>query len=156
MKVQDLMTKHVYCVSTDQSLNDAAHLMWQHNCGSVPVVDKENRVVGMVTDRDIAMAAYINGKCLSDMPISKTQPRQLICCKPEDDIRTVEELMQLYQLHRLPVVGDNSEPLGIVSLNDLAVAYKSGVREIKPKDLSETLSAICSTLSNSMPARAVA
>jgi predicted transcriptional regulator len=104
----------------------------------------------------IAMAAYINGKCLSDTPISATQSRQLVSCRPADDIRTVEGLMQAHQLHRVPVIGVNCEPVGIVSLNDFAVAYKSGVREIKPKDLCDTLSAICSTVSNAMPVQAVA
>lgn len=156
MKIQDLMTQNVYCISTDQSLNDAAHLMWEHNFGCVPVVDGENRVVGMVTDRDIAMAAYINGNCLADIPVSATQSRQVVACKPDDDINSVEKLMQAHQLHRVPVVGDHGEPMGIVSLNDFAVAYRSGVRSIKPKDLCDTLSAICSTVSNAMPAQAVA
>jgi len=156
MKVKDLMTQHVFCVSIDQSLNDAAQLMWEHNCGSVPVVNAENRVVGMITDRDIAMAAYINGNRLVDTPVSTTQSRQLISCKRDDDLSAVERLMQAHQVHRVPVVGDNSEPVGILSLNDIAVAYRSGVKSIKPKELCETLSAICSTVSNAMPVRVVA
>jgi CBS domain-containing protein len=89
MKVQDLMTKNVFCVAIDQSLNDAARLMWEHDCGCAPVVDGENHVVGMVTDRDIAMAAYINGNRLIDMPVSTTQSRELISCRPQDDLSTV-------------------------------------------------------------------
>jgi CBS domain-containing protein len=156
MKVQDLMTHNVVCVTSDQSLNDAARLMWEHNCGCVPVVDAENHVVGMLTDRDIAMSAYITGNRLADTPVSSAQSRQVVSCKPDNDLGTVEGLMQAHQVHRVPVVGDNHELVGIVSLNDLAVAYKSGVRSIKPKDLCNTLSAICSTVSNALPMRVVA
>jgi len=156
MKVKDLMTQNPFCVSSDQSLNDATQLMWEHNCGSVPVVNAENHVVAMLTDRDIAMSAYITGNRLADTPVSSAQSGQVVSCKPDNDLSTVEELMQLHQLHRIPVVGDNHELVGIVSLNDLAVAYKSGAKSIKPKDLCDTLSAICSTVSNAMPMRGVA
>jgi CBS domain-containing protein len=120
------------------------------------VINAENRVVGMITDRDIAMAAYINGNRLVDSPVSTTQSRQLISCKRDDDLSAVERLMQAHQVHRVPVVGDNCEPVGILSLNDIAVAYRSGVKSIKPKELCETLSAICSTVSNAMPVRVFA
>jgi len=156
MKVQDLMTKNVFCVAIDQSLNDAARLMWEHDCGCAPVVDGENHVVGMVTDRDIAMAAYINGNRLIDMPVSTTQSRELISCRPQDDLSTVQLKMQSNQVHRIPVLGENSEPVGMVSLNDIAVAYKSGVRAIKAKELSDTLAAICGSGSTVSAVQAVA
>jgi len=58
VKVENIMTSTVFCVGSGQSLNEAAQLMWEHNCGSLPVVDEDNQIVGMLTDRDIAMAAY--------------------------------------------------------------------------------------------------
>jgi CBS domain-containing protein len=156
MKVHDLMTGNVHCVAIDHSLNEAAQIMWEHDCGSVPVVDADNRVVGMVTDRDIAMASYINGKSLVDMPVSTVQSRQLVCCKPGDDIKDVELKMQVNQVHRIPVIGEHLEPLGIVSLNDIAIAYRKGVKAITSKDLSDTLSAICVAPSQVRAVQAVA
>jgi CBS domain-containing protein len=156
MKVKDLMKKNVFCVAANQTLNDAAHLMWEHNCGCAPVLDAESHVTGMVTDRDIAMAAYFEGKCLAEIPISTTQSRKLVACKPEDDLTDVQLMMQSHQVHRIPVVGENSEPVGIISLNDIAMAYKSGNKSVKAKDVSDTLSAICTTMSNVRAIQAVA
>ena len=143
MKVQNIMSKDVYCVGENLSLNDAARLMWEHNCGCVPVVDEKNQVVGMLTDRDIAMAAYFNGGSLADIPVHATQFRQLVHCGPEDEVSDVEAMMQAHQIRRVPVVGENLEPLGVLSLNDIALACQNGVRGIKHKDVSDTLAAIC-------------
>ena len=66
MKVGDLMTKDVKACSQHDSLNRAAQLMWENDCGSVPVVDSDSKVVGMLTDRDICMAAYTKGIALKD------------------------------------------------------------------------------------------
>jgi len=143
MKVENIMTSTVFCVGSGQSLNEAAQLMWEHNCGSLPVVDEDNQIVGMLTDRDIAMAAYINGKTLSEIPVSTAHSQELVCCQKGDDISDVQHMMQGHQVHRIPVIGDGGEAIGIVSLNDLALAYKAGTRQIKAKDISDTLAAIC-------------
>lgn len=140
------MSREVFCVSTGQSLNDAAQLMWEKNCGCAPVVDSENHVVGMVTDRDIAMAAYIEGKRLVDIPLSTTQSRPLVSCASTDELKAVERMMQSHQVHRIPVIDESKRPVGIVSLNDIAMAYKAGNKDVKPKELSDTLSAICATV----------
>jgi CBS domain-containing protein len=146
MKVESLMTRDVCCIDSGRSLNEAAQLMWQHNCGSVPVVDENNQVVGMITDRDIAMAAYINGNSLAAIPISIAQSKQLVCCEASDDIGEVEQMMQAHQVHRVPVIDKLGEPVGIISLNDIACAYKAGTRGIKAQDISDTLAAICSPM----------
>jgi len=152
VKVQEVMTRNVFCIGDAQSLNDAAQLMWEHNCGSVPVVNEDRQVVAMITDRDIAMAAYTKGRCLADIPLDTAKSQQLVCCKPEDDIREVQHMMRTHQLHRIPVVDDKLQPVGIVSLNDIAGLCQSGSKQIKPKDVSDTLAAIC----GSMGAKSVA
>jgi CBS domain-containing protein len=142
------MTKNVFCIGDARSLNDAAQLMWEHNCGSVPVVNEDRQVVAMITDRDIAMAAYIQGRSLADIPLETAQSQQLVCCHAQDDIREVQHMMRTHQLHRIPVVDDSLQPVGIVSLNDIASVCQSGSRQIKPKDVSDTLAAICSSMLN--------
>lgn len=143
MNVQEIMTKNVYCIGLEDSLNAAAQLMWEHDCGSVPVIGDEKQVVGMITDRDIAMAAYIRGDRLEDIPISSARSERLICCTVDDDIKDVQQLMQAYQVHRIPVVDDSGEPLGIISINDIACAYKGGTKGLQAKAISDTLAAIC-------------
>ena len=146
MKVENIMSTEVFCVGSAQSLNDAAQLMWEHNCGSAPVVDEDNQMVGMITDRDIAMAAYINGGSLSSIPVSVAQSKEIVCCKSDDEVDDIQYKMRTHQLHRIPVIDDNGQPVGIVSLNDIARAYKAGTKGLKAQDISTTLAAICSPM----------
>lgn len=146
MKAQSIMTSNVFCVGSEKSLRDAAKLMWEHNCGSIPVVGEGNRLVSMITDRDIAMAAYLNGAPLETIPLSVAQSKQLVSCKPDDDIKDVQQMMQTYQKHRIPVVNKEGEPVGIISLNDIACALEAGVKGLKAQDISSTLAAICGSI----------
>jgi len=144
MKIKQLMTKTVYSINNNQSLSDAAQLMWDHDCGWLPVLDENSKVLAAITDRDIAMAAFLNGKCLSDIPVSKAQSQNLIACGPEDDIKAVEEIMRSNQVRRIPIVDKNASLAGIISLNDIALAYQAGNKGVDPRVLSETLAGICS------------
>ena len=144
MKVKNIMTARVFCVDANQTLGDAAHLMYERNCGSAPVVDDGEKIVGMVTDRDIAMAAYMNGGGLNSIPVSLAQSQPIVCCKSDDEIDDVQHLMQMNQVHRIPVINDDGQPVGIVSLNDIACAYKAGAEGLTSQDVSNTLAAICS------------
>lgn len=155
MKAKNIMTENVCCVGNSQSLKDAAQIMWEHNCGSVPVVNEANETVGMITDRDIAMAAYINGNSLDNISVSTAQSSQLTCCGVNDDISKVESMMQVHQVHRIPVLGKQREPVGIISLNDIARAYKAGTKGITAQDVSDTLAAICSPTQENQPISAV-
>ena len=143
MKVAEIMTSDVFSVTQQQSLNEAAQLMWEHDIGSVPVLGDDNQVVAMLTDRDIAMASYLNGSRLDHIPVSIAESRQVVCCKPDDEMGTVENLMQENQIRRIPVIGESAELLGIVSLNDLACAYSTNGKTMKSKELSDTLAGIC-------------
>jgi CBS domain-containing protein len=142
MQIDSLMTKDVACVGQHQSLNEAAHLMWEHDCGSVPVVDERGQVIAMITDRDISMAAYTQGKHLRDIPVSCAMSKELFCCRPDDDLARVESIMQSHQVRRIPILDDQSHALGIVSLSDIARACRRGVRGVVARDLSATLAAV--------------
>ena len=94
MKVGDLMTREVKtCIERD-SLQKVAKVMWDNDCGCVPVVDEENRVVGVVTDRDICMAAYTQGLHLYGMQVQSAMARTVVCSAESDDLATAEELMR--------------------------------------------------------------
>ena len=156
MKVKDLMTTEVQAIGASQSLGDAACLMWEHDIGCVPVVDDSRKVLGMLTDRDIAMSAFLNGKALSDIASATARSRNAVCCLEDDDVETVMKQMGSNQVHRMPVVNDDAMLVGVVSLNDCANAYRSHNRSMKAKDISDTLASICQHAEDHLPQFAAA
>jgi CBS domain-containing protein len=155
MKVQELMTTKVVAITDRDTLNDAARLMWEHNCGCIPVLGADNgHLVSVITDRDIAMASYINEKCLSDIPVTVAHSRHAIVVRPQDDIVAVEKIMQSNQIRRVPVIDDASHVVGMVSLNDIAIASKVNRSGVSAEDVSNTLFAICKKTINE-PSRMV-
>jgi CBS domain-containing protein len=145
MNVQELMSTNVETVHLDDSLNRAAQIMWEHDCGAVPVIDGESRVVGMVTDRDVCIAAYTQGRPLSQIPVSSACAHVIQTCKTTDSLRTAEDTMGTAQIHRLPVVDDDGRLRGILSLGDLAQhVHRPGRRSngLSYESVARTLAAI--------------
>jgi len=140
MRIDKIRSKTAVTVTETQTLNDAAHLMWTHDCGCTPVVDQQGVIKGMLTDRDIAMAAYLNGCCLSDIPVTRVMTRDVVCCRPGDTVLEVESRMQQHRIRRLPVLDRNKRVVGVISINDLANACGKGVA---PETLAGTLAAVC-------------
>jgi CBS domain-containing protein len=124
MQVKELMTKATIVCRPEDSAHHAAELMWKKDIGCMPVVDAEQRVVGMVTDRDICMAAYTQGQQLAWLPVSIAMSHTVHACAPSDSIAMAEELMRMHQVRRLPVIL-GGRLVGMLSLNDLARATSS-------------------------------
>lgn len=146
MKVADVMTRRVHTCRMDDPLEHAARLMWDHACGCVPVVDGEGRAVAMITDRDVCMAAYTQGRPLSDIKVSTAASRELFTAHESDYLQTVEALMERHRVRRLPVLDDGGRPVGIVSLDDLALHSHSSyghVDALSAESIVRTLGAIC-------------
>jgi CBS domain-containing protein len=120
MNVFEVMTRRVYSCRPEDTLAAAAALMWEHDVGCLPVVAADGEVVGMVTDRDICMAAYTRGERLVEMDIASVMSRELHACRPEQSVSKAEELMRLDRVRRTPVVDERGRLLGILSLGDLA------------------------------------
>jgi len=146
MKVQDLMTGEVCTCRSDDTLNTAAQMMWDSDCGSVPVVDEERRVVGMVTDRDIAMAAYTQGRPLAEMQVSSAMSKTALTVKLKDGLAPAHELMRRNAIRRLPVVEEDGRLAGILSLSDLARGAEGNqdrkTRDVGMFDVARTLAAV--------------
>ncbi len=137
MKVEQLMTKDVASCRPDDSLNDAARIMWERDCGCVPVTEGQGgRLVGVLTDRDVCMAAYFRGTGLPAIPVREVMSTGVRACRPADELAEAEETMRAAQIHRLPVVDDADQLLGLLSLADLA---REAARETGPRrrDLTE-------------------
>jgi len=120
MQVQDVMSSPVLCCSTDATLDVAARLMWEGDCGVIPVVDKAGRLAGILTDRDICMACYTQGKAPREIAVSSVMAEEVVTCRPDDSLEVVERSLGQHQIRRAPVVDDTSRPVGVVSLNTLA------------------------------------
>ena len=120
MKISDLMTVNVVVCSTKDSLNRVAQLMWEHRRGCIPVLDETHRVVGLLTDRDLCMAAYTQGRRLDDMPVTSAMSRPVWTCLPSASVEEVEDIMMAHGVRRVVVAGPEGRLSGLVSLEDIA------------------------------------
>ena len=120
MKVKDVMTTNVRTCSTSDSLATAAQLMWDHDCGCVPVLNEQGRVVGMLTDRDICMAAFFQGAPIAGIQVSAVISGQLFDCTSDDGLSAAERIMREKKVRRLPVLNEEGRLVGLLSLSDLA------------------------------------
>jgi CBS domain-containing protein len=125
MNVNDAMTTPAKCCTADASLEEIARMMWQEDCGAIPVVDERNQPIGIVTDRDIAMSAMFNREPLWKLTAAKViQGQRLVCCNPQDSIENCLEKMKEGEVRRILVTGDDGAVCGILSMGD-AVAFAS-------------------------------
>ena len=120
MNVAQVMTHNVECMRPDASLTAASRKMKKLDIGSLPVCGDNDRLIGMITDRDICMAAYTRGRPLSELAASGAMSTRLFTCRQGDTLRSAMDLMSARQVRRVPVVDDDGKLVGIVSLADLA------------------------------------
>lgn len=118
MRIQDVMTREVRTIAPTNTLREAARLMGDIDAGSLPVAESD-RLVGMLTDRDIAVRAIAAGKG-PDTTVGEAMSPDILYCYDDQDIDEVCENMSDMQVRRLPVVDRNKKLVGIVSLGDLA------------------------------------
>ncbi len=118
MRVSEAMTRQVHLVNPGQTIRDAAEIMSEIDAGALPVSDGE-RLVGMITDRDIAVRAVASGKG-PDTLVEDVMSKEVLYCYEDDDTEDVAENMADIQVRRLPVVNRDKRLVGILSLGDLA------------------------------------
>lgn len=143
MHILEVMSHPLITCPADATLDQVARLMWEFDCGSIPIRDEDERLAGFVTDRDICMAAYTQGKPLHEIPVSTAMARTVIAVYEHDSVESVERLMQENQIRRVPVLDADGRPTGIVSLNDLARLAGRMHRGQVDRELIRTLAAIC-------------
>jgi CBS domain-containing protein len=147
MKVSEVMTKRVAHVGRREPLSSAARLMWECDCGAVPVVDEASgKVVGMITDRDICISTWSKDRAPSAIAISEAMSSELYQCSPTDNVSFAEALMKSKQIRRVPVVDEEQKLVGILSLADIATGARAGQmldNELAPTQIAATLANIC-------------
>jgi len=120
MKIKDVMTRGVETVRPDQSLQEAAAKMKSLDVGPMPVTDGD-RLVGMLTDRDIVIRAVAEGKDTRTAKVREAMSSDVVCCKEDDDVKDAAGKMKDRQIRRIVVVDAGQKVCGIVSLGDIAV-----------------------------------
>jgi CBS domain-containing protein len=142
MKVRDTMTTNVYTCQRDTDLGTVAGIMWNHDCGFVPVVDASGSVIGLITDRDICMAAATRGLAPAHIAASQAMSQSVRACLPDDSVSEALDMMKHFKVRRLPVIDPHGLLHGVISMNDIirAIDVKKG---LAPKDVVSTLAEIC-------------
>lgn len=146
MKIQDIMTSDVQCCGPDMNLAAAAKMMWNSDCGALPVLNVQGQVLGVITDRDICMAAATKNRPASDITVWETVSGKAHTCHLSDDVHAAMDIMKREKIRRLPVVDQDGVLQGIVSLNDfvlLAGEAKGGkAPALSYEDVARTMKAI--------------
>ncbi len=120
MLVKDIMQTDIACCDATAIACAAAEILWDRDCGALPVLGPNGQVIGMVTDRDLCMAALTQGKRLDQIPVSSVMSRGVYTCRADQEMAVAHYLMRQHQIRRLPVLDRKGDLVGILSLNDLA------------------------------------
>jgi CBS domain-containing protein len=121
-------------------LHHAAKIMWECDCGWVPVVDDARRVVGVVTDRDICMACYTRGSAPELISVAGTMSTNVHACRPDDPLENALAMMRNYRVRRLPVVDPDGALLGLLSISD--ILRRRAETSLEPMAISRVLAEI--------------
>ena len=143
MNVGQLMSRNPRTCGSNDPASVAARIMWDSDCGCVPVVDGNDKVIAMITDRDICMAAYTQGRPLTELPVSAAFSRKLVAVHESDDISAAENLMRKHRIRRVPVLDNDGRAVGILSLNDLARRAGHRRGDVDVDELVRTFATIC-------------
>jgi CBS-domain-containing membrane protein len=147
MKVQDVMNSKVQSCQPTTNLAAAAAVMWDHDCGALPVVDEAGQVLGMITDRDIAIAAATKGRPAGEISVREVISGTVYSCAPDDDIHAALKTMRQSKVRRLPVANAAGQLQGILCMNDIALraeeVHGKHVPELSYDDAVSTLKAVC-------------
>jgi CBS domain-containing protein len=135
MRARDIMTKKPECCTRDNTARDAARVMRDRDIGCVPIVDDAGRVVGIVTDRDLAVRGIAAGKDVNTR-LSDLMTPTVECCGQDDDLRDVEQKMAELQVRRIPIVDAGGRCLGIISQADIARAAISADGSVTEEEVA--------------------
>ena len=136
MLVREAAVQDVLTAREDVSLADAGTLLRNADCGALPVVDADFRVIGMLTDRDIALALAEGDASASAISVGEVMTRDLQTCRPDEDVRAALQRMTEHGIRRLPVCTPDEKLLGILSIDDLLLAERRGLDD---RELLEAL-----------------
>ena len=141
MLVKNLMTPEPRTCTPGTNLAEAGALMLDADCGMLPVVNDEGKLVGVITDRDMFIALATRNRLASELTVGEVGRRTVFTCGPDDDVQTALATMKQHHVRRLPVEGFGGTVAGIISMNDILLA--AGRKGIGNADIIDTFQAIC-------------
>jgi len=150
MRVEQIMSQPVIACRVHDTLNTAAQLMWEHDCGAIPIMGDDDGIIGIVTDRDICMSAYTRGKPLYAIPVHDAMAKEVFTCRLDDSVEDAEHLMGVKQIRRLPVLDGARQLVGMLSLGDIVRELGASRRKGVIRELVQSLAAICTPRAQSM------
>jgi CBS domain-containing protein len=146
MKVKEICTLRPASGTTDSNLAAIGWMMWAHDCGVIPIADAGGKPVGVVTDRDLALAAATMFRPAAEIHVREVMSARVVTCPLEADIHEALAIMQAEKVHRLVVVDGEGRLRGVLSLTDIARAAESGLGDeecaITRRDVVKTLKAL--------------
>ena len=142
MKVKEIMTPNPKACGPDDTLGAAAQLMWDADCGILPV-EEAGKLVGVVTDRDMYIALATRNRLPSDVRVSEVATKATSTCQPEDDVLAALATMKQKSVRRLPVVGPEGVLVGVLSMNDIVLAAGPKKGNVATEAVVDALQAIC-------------
>lgn len=136
---REIMTTDPVCVTPDTSISDAAQMMKDQNVGMLPVVEAEgsDKLVGVITDRDITIRHVAEGHGSPDDPVREAMSSNVTTCRPDDDVQDVMKTMANEQVRRIPIVDERGALVGIVSQADVALEGKGSATAQTLEKISE-------------------
>jgi CBS-domain-containing membrane protein len=145
MKVKEVMNPDAKAIWITESLADAAKLMWQNDCGILPIIKDGRKVVGLITDRDICMGTAMKNSNPASISVEEVMSGKVYAATPEEDVEQALQTMKEHRVRRLPVISTEGELTGILSMNDIVLKAKgsNGKAQIDYANVVETYQAIC-------------
>lgn len=139
MKVREIMTTDLRTCRAETNLAEAVNLMWEKDCGVLPIVKADGTLTGVVTDRDICIALATRGETAEHVTVGAVTTGKTYTCVTEDDISTALQTMKAQRVRRLPVTDRNGRLKGMLSLNDVVTHPGSA----SPAEIVNTMASIC-------------
>ena len=146
MKVRDVMVGPAACCTPYTNLGEAAEIMWKENCGILPIVNIQNKVIGVVTDRDLFIALATRNRLPKELTVANVTTGHVYSAKPDDDIHMALAKMAEGRVRRLPVIDHAGKVVGILSMDDIVLDVQMGEHpELSSQDVVHTLKQLYGT-----------
>lgn len=143
MKVKDVMVGTPASCTSEANLGSAVEILWKQNCRILPIVDAQQKVVGVVTDRDVSIALGTRNRLPGEITVGQVASGNVFSCKPDDDVRTALATMGEAKVRRLPVISASGKLEGILSMDDVVLHSEAKIPGRTPQlshdDVVETL-----------------
>ena len=144
MKVKDAMAKKPVFCGPEANLGVAVEALWNNNCGILPIVNAQRQVMGVITDRDIAIALGTRNRLPAEITVVDAATRKVHSCKPTDDIHTALDTMAENKVRRLVVINEQNQLEGVLSMDDVVLYAETATSNLSSDDVLRTLKALYS------------